>query len=239
MKVSAIILLLSTFALCQQARAETLAKAGRFGGITIRYKVILPDGYDPGRAYPAILAFAGGRQNLDAVNNMLDRNWRVEAERRGYIVVSPVAPSNNLFFERGADGIFPEFLDQILRDYKIEGGKLYIAGPSNGGLSAFHIAATYPQYFRSVTGFPGYLRDESNSRISALKSLCIYMHVGERDTEWLTPMQLQSELLQENGVHVRFTVEPEQGHGIQTLADDGSHRLFDQFEESARGCSKS
>jgi poly(3-hydroxybutyrate) depolymerase len=82
--------------------------------------------------------------------------WRTEAERRGFIVVSPVAPTNNLFFERGADDIFPEFVDQILRDYKIEGGKLHIAGASNGGLSAFHIAAMYPQYFRSVTGFPGY-----------------------------------------------------------------------------------
>ncbi len=236
MKLSTIILLLLTPGLCQQAVAETLAKAGRFGGITIRYKIILPGNYDPGRAYPAILAFAGGRQNLDAVNNMLDRNWRAEAERRGYIVVSPVAPSNNLFFERGADGIFPEFLDHILRDYKIEGEKLHIAGPSNGGLSAFHIAATYPQYFRSVTGFPGYLRDESNSRINALKPLCVYMHVGQRDAEWLTPMEVQSELLQEKGVHVRFVVEPDQGHGIQTLADDGSHRLFDQFEEAVRGC---
>src|SRR5213593_2693737 len=103
-----------------QAGAETLGKAGRFGGITIRYKVILPTGYDPARAYPGVLAFAGGRQNLDAVNGTLERNWSVEAERRGYIIVSPAAPSNILFFERGADGIFHEFLDHILKEYKIE-----------------------------------------------------------------------------------------------------------------------
>ena len=72
MKISTIALLSLAFALSSRASAETVAKAGRFGGITIRYKVILPGSYDPGRAYPAILAFAGGRQNLDAVNNMLD-----------------------------------------------------------------------------------------------------------------------------------------------------------------------
>ena len=150
--------------------------------------------------------------------------------------MSPVAPSNNLFFERGGDRIFPEFLDQILRDYKIEGGKLHVAGPSNGGLSAFHIAAMYPQYFRSVTGFPGYLPDETESRIIALKPLCIYMHVGERDAEWLTPMQRQAEMLRAKGFPVRFSIEPDQGHGIRTLAGDGAHRLFEQFEEAAHGC---
>jgi predicted peptidase len=232
---SAIIFFSLALALSPPAHAETLAKAGRFGGITIRYKVVLPSNYDPARAYPAILAFAGGGQTLDGVNSMLDRNWR-EAETRGYIVVSPAAPSNNPFFESGADKIFPDFLDQILRDYKVEGAKFHIAGPSNGGLSAFHIAAMYPQYFRSVTGFPGYLRDESDSKLNALKPMCIYMHVGERDLEWLMPMQRQSEILQEKGFHVRFSIEPDQGHGIQTLAGDGARRLFEQLEEAARGC---
>jgi predicted peptidase len=216
-----------------QAHAEIIGKAGRFGGITIRYKVILPNNYDAARVYPAVLAFAGGGQTLDGVNAMLDRNWR-EAETRGYIVVSPAAPSNNLFFERGGDRIFPDFLDQILRDYKVERGKFHVAGPSNGGLSAFHIASMYPQYFLSVTGFPGYLREESEARLKALESLCIYMHVGERDIEWQVPMQRQADLLRENGFHLRFTIEPEQGHGIQSLAGDGAHRLFEQFEEACK-----
>jgi len=234
MRLAATVFFFAT--LTSPAMAETLGKAGRFGGITVRYKVILPNGYDPARAYPAILAFPGGGQTLDGVNNMLERNWRAQAEARGYIVVSPAAPSNNLFFERGGDRIFPDFLDQILRDYKIESGKLHVAGPSNGGLSAFHIAAMYPQYFRSVTGFPGYLPDEIETRINSLKPLCIFMHVGERDSEWLTIMQRQSEVLRGKGLRVHFNIEPDQAHGIQTLAGDGAHRLFDQLEESARGC---
>jgi len=235
MRITIVLLLPIALLVNTPARAETLGKAGRFGGITIRYKVVLPAGYDPARTYPAVLAFAGGAQTLDGVNGMLERNWH-EAEARGYIIVSPAAPSNNLFFERGADRIFPEFLDRILQEYKVEGGKLHIAGPSNGGLSAFHIAAMYPQYFRSVTGFPGYLREESESKISGLKPLCIYMHVGERDAEWLVPMQRQAEMFREKGFHVRFNIEPDQGHGIQTLAGDGARRLFEQLEEAARDC---
>ena len=170
---------------------------------------------------------------MNIVTNMLERNWRPEAERRGYIIVSPAAPNGDLFFE-GADRIFPAFLDQILRDYKVETGKLHIAGPSNGGISAFHIAAMYPQYFRSLTGYPGYLPEEA--RTNALKPLCIYMHVGERDTGWLDDMRRQSESFRRKGLHVRFSVEKGQEHLIQTLTGDGAKRLFDQLEEAAKGC---
>jgi len=118
----------------------------------------------------------------------------------------------------------------------VKGGKLHIAGASNGGLSAFHTAARYPQYFVSVTGFPGYLPHENESKMNALNPLCIYMHVGERDVEWLTPIQRQSELLDQKGLRFHFTIEPGEGHGIQTLAGEGAHRLFDQIEQPARGC---
>src|SRR5205809_269196 len=77
----------------------------------------------------------------------------------------------------------------------------------------------------------------SETGFRKLKHLCIYMHVGERDVEWLTPIQRQSELLDQKGLRVHFTIEPGEGHGIQTLAGEGAHRLFDQFEQASRGCS--
>ena len=122
------------------ATVSTLEESGTFGGMRVNYRVVLPDGYDRARAYPAILAFTGGSQNERAVDTHLERFWTVEAEQRGHIVVSPAAPSEGLYFQRGA-GVFPEFLDEILGTYNIEDGKFHVAGASNGGLSAFHIAA--------------------------------------------------------------------------------------------------
>ena len=71
-------------------------------------KVVLPAGYDPAKAYPAILGFGGGPQNMNTVDNLLSRNLRAEAEKRGYIVIAPAAPDDQLFFEDGAR-IFPGF----------------------------------------------------------------------------------------------------------------------------------
>ena len=218
-----------------QLHAETIEKTGRFGGMNISYKIVLPNGYDPARAYPAVLAFGGGSQTMDVVNRSLDNNYRAEAERRGYIVVMPAA-ANGRLFTTGAGVIFPQFLEQIFKDYKIENRKFHVAGASNGGNSALFVAARYPQYFLSVTGFPGYLEDIDELALENLRPLCLYLHVGELDSEWRDAMTRQAEFLRANGMHVQFTIEPGQPHGIQTLARAGAKRLFDQFEESLKGC---
>jgi poly(3-hydroxybutyrate) depolymerase len=215
--------------------ANTLEESGTFGGMRVNYRVVLPDGYDPARAYPAILAFTGGSQNEGAVNTHLERFWTEQAEQRGYIVVSPAAPSGGLYFH-GGDGIFPEFLGQILNTYNIEDGKFHVAGASNGGLSAFHIAASHPQYFKSITGLPGYMPPASTARIAAIQGMCIYMHVGENDPSWLRAMESQADQFERNGLQVRFQVDRGQGHFVRSLSGNGATRLFDQIEEAARGC---
>jgi poly(3-hydroxybutyrate) depolymerase len=226
-----------TFIACQCASAEVLDKVKNVGGVSVHYKLILPNGYDSAKAYPAVLAFPGGPQTMSIVQGTVERNWRAQAERRGYIVVVPAAPDGDLFFEEGAR-VFPEFITKLMEDFKVEGGKFHIAGMSNGGLSAFHIAAMYPKYFLSVTGFPGYLIDPTAARVKALSGMCINMHAGELDPEWLSAMKQQSEQFRALGYQVRFTVEQGQPHILQTLAGEGAARLFNQFDEAKHGCAK-
>jgi len=92
----------------QPVRAELLEKTKKVGKTTVQYKVVLPNGYEAAKAYPAILAFGGGPQAMGMVDAVLNRNLRAEAEKRGYIVIAPAAPDDDLFFEEGAR-IFPEF----------------------------------------------------------------------------------------------------------------------------------
>jgi len=222
---------------CRCAFADVLDKTKNVSGITVHYKVVLPNGYDPAKTYPAVLAFSGGPQTMDTVENTVERNWRAEAERRGYIVVVPAAPAEGVYFEGGAR-IFPEFLNVLLNDYKIQDNKFHIAGVSNGGISAFHIAALYPQYFISVTGFPGYLPQANEARTQKLQNLCLYLHVGELDTGWLPGMELMYDQFRDAGLKVRFTVEKGQHHRLETFENEGAARLFDQFEEARKGCGK-
>ena len=217
-------------------KAEVLDKTKQIGGITVHYKVVLPNNYDASKVYPGVLAFGGGPQTMSVVDSVIARNFRDEAEKRGYIVVLPAAPNDELFFE-GGERIFPEFLKQILADYKIQDNKFHIAGPSNGGITAFHVASLNPEYFLSITAFPGYLWEETPAHIQAISKMCINMFVGELDPMgWQDLMQKQTAEFRAKGMTAQYTVEKGQLHRLDTLAGPNAGRLFDLFEQAKHGC---
>ncbi|HTM03809.1 MAG TPA: alpha/beta hydrolase-fold protein [Vicinamibacterales bacterium] len=218
------------------AHAEELDKSAKVKGTTVQYKVVLPSGYDAAKTYPAILAFGGGPQTMNTVESVLSNNLRAEAERRGYIVIAPAAPDGQLFFE-GGDRIFPEFLRMILSTYKIEGDRFHVAGPSNGGIAAFHVAAAFPKYFRSVTAFPGYMWEPTTAKLQAIAQMCVFMYVGENDPYiWHDEMKREAEFLRSRGDVARYTVEKGQPHRMETLAGANASRLFEGFEEARQSC---
>ena len=220
------------------AYASVEEKSMRVAGVGVQYKVVLPDGYDPAMSYPAILAFGGGPQTMNTVDGVLSRNLQAEAERRGYIVVAPAAPDGELFFQ-GGERIFPAFLDAILQDYHIVDGKFHLAGVSNGGIAAFHVAAANPDYFLSVTAFPGYLWQPSEQKLLALVKMCVFMYVGENDEyQWHDEMRREAEFLTEHGAVAKYAVEKGEPHRIETLAGANASRLFDGFEATKEGCTR-
>ena len=221
----------------QPLAAEVLDKSANIGGTELEYKVVLPNGYDAAKAYPAILAFGGGPQTMEMVNATLERNWREQAETLGYIVILPAAPNGDLFFEEG-DRVFPAFIVKLLADFKVLQNKFHIAGVSNGGLSAFHIASLYPQYFWSVTGLPGFLPDNSPEHMRAFAKLCIFRYAGENDTEWLHSEEQQAAKFRSQGFTVEFNEEKGEGHVMRTLDGKGAARLFQQLEKARQGCGK-
>jgi len=218
------------------AAAEVTERIMRVAGTTVSYKLVLPNDYDAAKTYPAILVFGGGPQTMSTIDGALARNFQAEAEERGYIVIGPAAPDGDLFFYDG-DRIFPDFLDNILAIHKIEAGKFHVAGPSNGGIAAMHVAAKFPQYFLSATAFPGYLWQPSPAKLRALEGICAYFYIGENDEyRWHGEMEKEAEYLRSRGSVAQYTVEKGQPHRLETLAGAGASRLFDGFETARKGC---
>ena len=233
--IKGILILAAVVLFAGAASAEVLKKTAQISGTTVEYRVVLPGRFDPAKVYPGVLAMPPGDQSVQLVDEVLRLNWREQAEKRGYILVIPAAPNGEMLFEEG-DRIFPAFIQLILHDYKIQGGKFHIAGMSNGGISAFHIAAKYPQYFLSITGFPGFLPDATRGRLEGISRMCITMYAGGLDEEWLNAMRDQYQQFKDMRFHVTFTVENGQPHRIATLTGTGAARLFDGFDAAQKGC---
>jgi predicted peptidase len=215
--------------------AKAYDKTAEIQGLTIHYKAVLPKDFDPAKTYPAVLAFPPGSQTMDMVLTTVLQNWVPEADRYGYLVFVPAAPNGRPFTGAGAK-VFPEFVERLLHEYKIRDNKFHIAGMSNGGRSAFHIAAMYPQYFLSITGLPGYLPDATPERVAAVAKMCIYMYVGEFDTDWVQQVQEQASMFRAKGYNVHVSVEKGEGHVMRTLAGPGSARLYKGLDGSSHGC---
>jgi len=199
-------------------------------GTDIAYTLILPDSFQEGRTYPALLALPGGRQNTESVQAALGRFWGPEAARRGFIVFSPAAPAGKAFYNEGADLVF-ELVRRLLVEFRIEGGKLHLAGHSNGGVSAFAAAVRHPELFRSLTvlaAFPLERRDFD--RLDTLRALRVSMFVGERDLDWKEGMEKTRDRLAAAGVDVRMEVVPGNGHLLPALSFANSARIFDQLD---------
>ena len=222
----------------RDASASVVERSMHVANTDVRYKVVLPDGYDAAKAYPGVIVLGGGPQTMEVVERTIERNFQAEAERRGYIVIAPAAPYGELFFE-GGERIFPEFLKTALTYYKITDGKFHIAGPSNGGIAALHVAAENPNYFLSVTAFPGYMWEPSNKKLLAISKMCVYFYVGENDEyRWHDEMKREAEFLSSRGTVAKYSVEKGQPHRIETLAGTNASRLFDGFDAVKSGCSR-
>jgi predicted esterase len=191
----------------------------------LEYALLLPTDFNPDSTYPTLLALPPGGQTKDMVEAGFGY-WRDGAER-GWVIISPVAPQGQLFYEDSASYL-PKLLDEISKSIKFENNKVHLSGISNGGLSAFQLALDYPELFHSLLVAPGFPPNEDDFKnLDKINSIPIVMYVGEQDTSWVTQMQRTEQALKALGAKVTLTLVPNSGHIISDL---NSKILFDSLD---------
>lgn len=198
----------------------------------LRYALALPDGFDRSKTYPVLLAFPPGPQTEPMVDAGFGRYWGPQASRRGWIVVSPAAPGGQIF-HRGGDTLIPALLDHIASEFQIEDGRFHVAGWSNGGRTAFHVALQHPSRVRSLVVLPGGPPTEDDAdRLGQLEGIPVRMFAGGRDTEWVSVMQDTERRLKALGVSVETTVLPGEGHVPPSLDGERIMTLLEGLRAS-------
>jgi predicted peptidase len=197
----------------------------------IEYAVTTPPDFDAAKEYPVLLAMPPGGQDHDVTDQLMRSLWSEEARKRGWVVISPVAPGQ-LYFD-GAERYIPALLDATAKTYRPAGGKYYLAGISNGGLSAFRIILNTPERFRSLLVLPGVPpTDADKQKLAELKDIPVAMFVGENDSGWRAGSEETQRILTGLGGHATLELAPGEGHIIRSLT---GARLFDLLEQFRAG----
>jgi predicted peptidase len=141
-------------------------------GESIPYRLFVPSRWKPGARLPLLVTLRAG-QSVD--NPYRDPNTLVsEAERRGYLVVTPMGyrPLRQPYYgskypiarptpSKPADGWTPEedaraeqdvinVVDLVTKEYGVDTARVYLHGQNPSGSGALYLGAKYPDRFAAL-----------------------------------------------------------------------------------------
>ena len=158
------ILVLSSIALAlstDAALAELVDLFKSKDGTKIRYTVVTPCPFIKLKAYPAIIAFQGRRQDTAVAKAAISNFCGEEGRNRGFFICIPEAPKGSRLYQKGGF-LTPELIEHFKKQFKISDEKFHMAEHINGCLSKFGIALKSRKRIQSLTvftGFPAYTGD--------------------------------------------------------------------------------
>ncbi len=130
-----------------------------FDGQSRPYSVYTPRGYDDKKKkYPTILflhgLFEGGSNGTAMVNVGIGPAIRKNPERFNCIVVFPQAPGS--WKNVDEQPIAMATLDEAMKHYAIDSGRVTLTGLSTGGVAVWQLGAKYPNRFAALAPLCAY-----------------------------------------------------------------------------------
>ncbi len=198
-------------------------------GKSFQYHVILPEGFDGKKTYPAAFAFPPG-QGVRSADWMLESLFGGETKNRGWIVIVPVAPKDGWWthpFHHAMEGL----LNRLKRKYKVEGGRFHLVGFASGARPALTYSRMSGKYWQSLStastyGWTGWSEDDLVK--FARRKIQVHLFVGAEDEYGVGVARRVHQSLKKHGGEASLSVLPEQDRQLLELHGGAWLTLLDQ-----------
>lgn len=205
-------------------------------GVEIRYKVILPDGYDAKKTYPALVSFAPGGWGAVSCDWSLQTLWGESSAKRGWIAVHLIAPDRG-WMTHPTHHALEELLDEIRTAHPIEANKFHLVGFGSGARPAATYSGMSGRYFQSLTtvssrAFAQW--DENDLKDFSQKH--VFLIVGSDDKYGVQENRRTERLMREGKTKVTLKSLTGEGRVPQSMLDGGLMEFLDETvrEKKAR-----
>jgi poly(3-hydroxybutyrate) depolymerase len=138
-----------------------LDQSHRIAGLDHRYAVIVPDDYDPARAYPVRFQLHGGVGGPARPGRGGDAADRIPGTRPE-IYVLPDSWNRSMWWTASQVANVTAILDGLKRTYNVDENRVYMTGISDGGTGAWFFAFRDPTAFASFLPLNGQMLVLSN-----------------------------------------------------------------------------
>lgn len=205
-------------------------------GDTLRYRLLLPENYDPGKTYPMVLFLHGsGERGSDNAAQLVHGGelFLRDSIRKAYpaIIVFPQCPAQDTWadvtvskdstgkreFIFKAEGkpttsmrLLKKLVKYLIAQYPITRRQVYVGGLSMGGMGTFDIVRREPKLFVAAFAICG----GADSAIAPkLKNANWWIFHGAKD-ETVDPKysEIMVRALKQNNIPVKFTLYPDANH---------------------------
>jgi predicted peptidase len=199
------------------------------GGIVFPYQVFAPENYVATQKWPIVVALAGteerGSDNEKQVAVGLGPVVRAQSATFPAVVVFPQVPSDGTILNVFDQAVIQQ-IDDIVRDYNGDPGRIYLTGLSFGGTEGFSLLYNTPGKFAGFLAIsPGMCPrcinattlDQANSLVAdKLKTLPIWMHWGDQDVSAavVSNRQLVADFKADGATALKYNEYAGQGHAI-------------------------
>jgi predicted esterase len=143
------------------------------------YRIYVPTYYDGAKPFPLIIALHGmGGDENSYFDQYLQGAFKVEAEKRGYIVACPKGRQPASMYMGAAERDVIAVIEDVRRAYRIDADRIYMTGHSMGGYGTWSVAMNHPEIFAALAPVAGGGNPAGMSKIAHIPQLVVH---GDND----------------------------------------------------------